>query len=61
MTTDVQTIGLCQLNQTSFFVMCIFMTGSLAHGCVYTLVSTSEERVTGRIWRGENPQKEEQI
>ena len=53
-TTDVQTISVCQLNETSFFVMCIFLTGSLARGCVYTLVSTSEERVTGRMERGKS-------
>ena len=52
MTTDVQSISLCQLNETSFSMMCIFLTGSLARGCVYTLVSTSEERVTGRVGRG---------
>ena len=51
-TTDVQSISLCQLNETSFSVMCIFLTGSLARGCVYTLVSTSEERVTGHVERG---------
>ena len=33
--------------------MCIFLTGSLARVCVYTLVSASgEERVTGRVERG---------
>ena len=51
-TTGVQSTSLCQLNETSFSVMCIFLTGSRARGCVYTLVSTSEERVTGCVGRG---------
>ena len=55
MTTDVQSISLCQLNENSFSVMCIFLTGSLARGCVYTLLSASgEENVTGRVERGKS-------
>ena len=61
MTTDVQGVSLCQLNETSFSIMCIFLTGSTARGCMYTLVSTSEERVTGRIWREGIPVREKQI
>ena len=53
-TTDVQNISLCQLNETSFSVMCIFLTGSLARGCVYTLSASSEENVTGRVERGKS-------
>ena len=52
-TTDVQGVSLCQLNETSFSIMCTFLTGSTAHGCFYTLVSTSNDgSVSGRIERG---------
>ena len=53
MTTDVQGVSLCQLNETSFSIMCTFLTGSTARGCFYTLGSTSNDgSVSGRIERG---------
>ena len=59
MTTDVQGVSLCQLNETSFSIMCIFLTGSTACGCFYTLVSTSNDgSVTGRVERGNSSEGE---
>ena len=53
MTTDVQGVSLCQLNETSFSITCTFLSGSTARGCFYTVVSTSNDRsVSGRIERG---------
>ena len=53
MTTDVQGVSLCQLNETSFSIMCIFLTGSTARGCFYTVVSTSNDgSVSGCVERG---------
>ena len=53
MTTDVQGVSLCQHSETSFSIMCIFLTGSSALECFYTLVSTSNDgSVSGRVERG---------
>ena len=53
MTTDVQGVNLCQLNETSFSIMCTFLSGSSARGCFYTVVSTSNDRsISGCIERG---------
>ena len=58
-TTDVQSASLCEINETSFSIMCTFLSGSTARGCFYTLVSTSNDgSVSGRIERGNSNEGE---
>ena len=52
-TTDVQTVQLCQLRNNTYLIRCSFISGSVAQGCNFTLKSTraSVQNITGTIYR----------
>jgi hypothetical protein len=49
-TTDVQDVTICQVNTTTYIISCVFLSGSDASGCNYTLMS-EEGSITGSIER----------
>jgi hypothetical protein len=49
-TTDVQDTTICQVNITTYIISCVFLNGSDASGCNYTLMS-EEGSITGSIER----------
>ena len=51
-TTDVQSVSLCQLSNMTFLIMCTYLSGSIARGCVYTLVSEGTNNLTDTIEMG---------
>jgi hypothetical protein len=38
-TTDVQDVTICQVKSTTYIISCVFLNGSDASGCNYTLMS----------------------
>ena len=55
-TTKVQSVSICQVNNTHYSIQCNYLNGSDVSGCVYVLVSGEEgvENVTGFIERDSN-------
>jgi hypothetical protein len=49
-TTDVQDVTICQVKSTTYIISCVFLNGSDASGCNYTLMS-EEGNITGSIER----------
>jgi hypothetical protein len=49
-TTDLQDVTICQVNTTTYIISCVFLSGSDASGCNYTLMS-EEGSITGSIER----------
>ena len=54
-TTDVQTVFLCLVDDLKYSIRCVYLNNSDARGCVYTLVSGEEgvRNVIGTIERGD--------
>ena len=52
-TTDVQNVSICQITDSTFSIMCTYLSGSDARGCVYTLVS-GVDNIAGSIERGQS-------
>ena len=55
-TSDVQSVSICQVDNTQYSIQCGYLNGSDVSGCVYVLVSGEEgvENVTGFIERDSN-------
>ncbi len=53
MTTDVEEVRQCLVENTTYSIQCSFISGSNAHGCVFILVSGVEgvANITGIINR----------
>jgi hypothetical protein len=49
-TADVQDVTICQVNIATYIISCVFLSGSDASGCNYTLMS-EEGSITGSIER----------
>ena len=59
-TTDVQSVSLCSIDDTTYAVGCTFLNGSSSRGCTYTLMGVSPhvQDLTGysgeEQWKGRN-------
>ena len=53
MTTDVQGVSLCSIDDTTYAVSCTFLNGSSSRGCTYTLTGGSPDiqDLTGTVER----------
>ena len=53
MTTDVQSVSLCSVSNTTYAVSCTFLNGSSSRGCTYTLTGGSPDiqDLTGTVER----------
>ena len=52
-TTDVQSVSLCSIDDSTYAVSCTFLNGSSSHGCTYTLTGGSPDiqDLTGTVER----------
>ena len=62
MTTDVQGVSLCSIDDTTYAVSCTYLNGSSSRGCTYTLTGGSPDiqDLTGTVERS-NDEGEIQI
>jgi hypothetical protein len=55
-TTDVQDVTICRVNTTTYIISCVYLSGSDASGCNYTLMS-EEGNIAGSIDRSNSEGK----